>query len=70
LIEDVTLLNHDLDYSWINLIFLKMFYSLFVISIFIVLIDLEDISKLLFSVIEIEYCEIDFVNISDLVLQS
>jgi len=42
LIEDVTLLSYDLDYSWISLI-LRMFHSLFMISIFVVLVDLEDI---------------------------
>ena len=39
LIEDVTLLSYDLKYSWISLI-LRMFHSLFVISVFIVLVDL------------------------------
>ena len=42
LIEGVTLLSHDLDYSWISLI-LMMFSSSIVISVFIVLVDLEDI---------------------------
>jgi len=42
LIEGVTLLNYDLDYSWISLI-LMMFSSSIVISVFIVLVDLEDI---------------------------
>ena len=42
LIEDVALPSYDLDYSWINLI-LRMFRSLFVISVFIVLVDLEDV---------------------------
>ena len=41
LIENVALLNYDLDYSWINLV-LRMFCSLFVISVFIILVDLED----------------------------
>ena len=42
LIEDVALLSYDLDYSWINLV-LRMFCSLFVILVFIVLVGLEDI---------------------------
>ena len=42
LIEDITFLSYDLDYSWINLV-LRMFCSLLVISVFIVLVDLEDI---------------------------
>jgi len=41
-IEDVALFSYDLDYSWISLI-LRMFHSLFVISVFVILIDLEDI---------------------------
>jgi len=41
LIEDVAL-SYDLDYSWINLV-LRMFCSLFVILVFIVLVGLEDI---------------------------
>jgi len=39
LTEDVTLLSYDLEYSWISLI-LRMFHSLFVISVFVVLVDL------------------------------
>jgi len=42
LIQDVALLSNNLDYSWINLV-LRIFCSLFVISVFIVLVDLEDI---------------------------
>ena len=42
LIEGVTLFSYDLDYGWISLI-LMMFSSLIVISIFVVLVDLEDI---------------------------
>jgi len=60
-IENVTLLSYDLDYSWISLI-LRMFHSLFVISVFVVLFDLEDIFSTSwmvldyysYSVIEIE----------------
>jgi len=55
LIEDTTLVSYDLDYGWI-------FYSLFIISVFVVLVDLEDLSCALFfvtdyfsySVIEVE----------------
>jgi len=46
LIEGVTLFSYDLDYGWINLI-LMMFSSLIVISVFVVLVDLEDIYILL-----------------------
>ena len=46
-IKDVTLFSYDLDHSWINLV-LKMFPSLFVIMIFIVLVDLENINRLPF----------------------
>jgi len=38
LTEDVTLLSYDLEYSWISLI-LRMFHSLFVISVFVVLVE-------------------------------
>jgi len=41
LIKDVTLLSYDFNYSWISLI-LRIFHSLFVILIFVVLVELED----------------------------
>ena len=41
LIKDVTLLSYDFNYSWISLI-LRIFHSLFVILIFVVLVKLED----------------------------
>ena len=43
LIEGITLFSYDLNYGWISLI-LRIFHSLFVISVFVVLADLENIS--------------------------
>jgi len=45
-IEDVTLFSYDLDLYWISLI-LRTFYSSFVISVSVDLVDLEDIQYLM-----------------------
>ena len=42
LIEDVILFNYDLNYGWISLI-LKIFHCLFMISVFVILVDFEDV---------------------------
>ena len=41
-IEDITLFNYDLGFRWINLM-LRIFYSLFVTSVSVDLVELEDI---------------------------
>jgi len=69
LIEGVTLLSYDLDYGWISLI-LMIFSSLIVISVFIVLVDLEGIyitSWLVLNYFSYEesYYESDFIDIGD-----
>ena len=41
-IEEATLFSYDLDFYWVSLI-LRTFYSSLVISVFVELIDLEEI---------------------------
>ena len=72
LIEDVALHSYYLDYSWVTMVG-RILCSLFVILVFIVLVDLKDIFSIswlvldyfIYSVIEIEYCDSDFIDIND-----
>jgi len=65
LIKDVTLLSYDFNYSWISLI-LRIFHSLFVILIFVVLVELEDKFSILWLVLNyFSYCRNNFINIDN-----